>query len=90
MERWEEEIEILEEEFRRTVRSFEHMAEAWGVLAMTPNAAVGYSAYAFEHSQMYRDMAEDCRRKFGAAGGTWAEACTLSDLISRQRQAREL
>ena len=90
MQRWEEEVEILEEEFRRTIRSFDRMAEVWTQLANTPNTAMGYAPYAFRHAQGYHDMAEDCRTKFKAAGGTWPDICSLSELISQQWQNRRL
>jgi hypothetical protein len=87
-QRWEEEVEILEEEFRRTIRSFERMAEVWRLLAKAPDMATGYSAYAFKHTQMFSEMAEDCRGKFAAQGGTWPDKCTLLELISQQRRDR--
>ena len=90
MQCWEEEVEILEEEFCRTIRSFDRMAEMWTQLANTPITAMGYAPYTFRHAQMYHDMAEDCRRKFKAAGGTWPDTCSLSELISQQWQNRHL
>jgi hypothetical protein len=35
MERWQEEVEILEEEFRRAIRGFEKMEQVWSSLAMS-------------------------------------------------------
>jgi hypothetical protein len=89
-QRWEEEIEILEEEFRRTIRSFERMAEVWALLAKAPNLALGASAYALKQAHMYGEMAENCREKFLVAGGTWPANCSLSELISQQRQGEKI
>jgi len=88
MQRWEEEIEILEEEFCRTVRSFERMAQVWTQLAKNLGTGPGYAQYAFEHARMYHEMAEDARAKFKSAGGFWLTGCSLSELISQQREAR--
>jgi len=79
----------LEEEFRRTIRSFDRMAEVWTLLAKAPDMAMGYSAYAFKQGQMYSEMAEDCRGKFAAVDGTWPDEFTLSELISQQRRDRK-
>jgi len=81
MWRWQEELEILEEEFRRTARAFDRMAFVWKELA-GKHTRRGYVAYAHEKSAMYRDMAKECKDKFEAAGGTWPETGTsLTDHI---------
>ena len=49
-QQWEEEVEILEEEFHCTICSFEHMAEVWTLLAKAPDVAMGHSAYAFKQA----------------------------------------
>ena len=87
MLRWQEEIEIIEEEFRRTIRTYEHMADLWTTLA-TSHDVGGYSAYAFKQAHMYCQMASDCHTKFTAVGGMWPDGRTLSDLITEQRKAR--
>jgi hypothetical protein len=91
MEHWEEEFETVEEEFRRTIRGFDRMAEVWTQLAemAVVGAQAGHAEYAFEKAWMYGDMATDCRRKFTAAGGGWPEGCTLSEYIFHQRQLRQ-
>ena len=85
---WEEEVETLEEEFRRTIRSFEHMADVWTLLAKAPVTGTGYSAYASKQAHVYGEMARDCRAKFEKLNGTWPDGCSLSELISQQRQER--
>ena len=88
MLRWEEEIEIIEEEFRHTIWTYEHMADSWTTLA-TSHDVGGCSAYAFKQAHMYRQMASDCCTKFTAVGGMWPDSGrTLSDLIFEQRKAR--
>jgi len=85
MWRWQEEVETLEAEFRRTTRSFERMAIVWKALA-EKHSQRGYAAYAHEKSSMYRKMAEVCRAKYKAAGGTWPEpGVSLSDHIRQNR-----
>jgi hypothetical protein len=90
MEHWEDELEITEEEFRRTIRAYATMSEMWTSLADHPGPVKGFAAYAFKQADMYREMSDDCRKKFGAAKGTWPDECTLSEHISRQRQERVL
>jgi len=70
MQRWQEEVEILEEEFRRTIRSFERMGEIWTALGER-STKQGYAAFAFQKAAMYLDMATDGREKFSIAGGEW-------------------
>jgi len=86
MWRWQEELEILEEEFRRTARAFDRMAFVWKELARR-HTRKGYVAYAHEKSAMYRYMAKECKEKFEAAGGTWPE--TGTSLTDHIRSARE-
>ena len=86
MWRWQEELEILEEKFRRTVRSFDRMEFVWNELACI-HTKRGYIAYAHKKSAMYRDMAKDCRERFKTAGGTWPGAGTsLTEHIHRVRE----
>ncbi|KAF8520555.1 hypothetical protein JB92DRAFT_2786172 [Gautieria morchelliformis] len=71
-DRWREEVEILEEEFRRTYRSFTRMCEVWKVLAAGcdhSHAGVGRRAYAHEQADMYEGMAAECQQKYEKAKG---------------------
>jgi hypothetical protein len=88
MQRWVEEFEIVEEEFRRTIRSYARMAEIWTSLAESPGLAKGFTPYALKQAQMYQDMSEDCEQKFTAANGTWPNGCSLSEHISRRCRER--
>lgn len=70
-DRLREEKEILEEEIRRVVTSFDTMADTWNQLALRkgPKQA-GAMAYAFKQSHMYSKMAEkgkEVRRRMRAA-----------------------
>jgi hypothetical protein len=72
MERWQEEVEILEEEFRRLSRACDRMAAVWTGLATVeriPNN--GFVAYAHETSAMYTSMGVKARDYFSQAGGAW-------------------
>ena len=67
MERWEEEVEILTEEFKRTYRTFIFLSKAWlhGEQSYTP----GKLAYAHERSTMYCAMAQHCKEIFYSIEG---------------------
>lgn len=79
-------VELLEEEFRRTTQAFDRIAIVWKELARKYINRKGYAAYAHKKSGMYGKMAEDCRVKFKAAGGTWPEpGVSLGDHIRRNR-----
>jgi hypothetical protein len=87
MQRWEEELEILQAEFRRTIRSFERMGEVWTQLAKLSGFPIGYASYAFKQSQIYHEMADNCIGKFKAVGGTWPDPRPLSEILCQQRLA---
>jgi hypothetical protein len=64
MRRWDEEVQLLQEEFRRLPISFEHRAAAWMDCArpvelqmMPRELAQGMRAYAVRQAKMYRDLA---------------------------------
>jgi hypothetical protein len=72
MERWQEEIEILEEEFRRLARACDRMAVVWeGLATLEHSANQGFVAYGHEMSAMYTSMAVKARDLFSQAGGSW-------------------
>ncbi|KAJ3568656.1 hypothetical protein NP233_g5573 [Leucocoprinus birnbaumii] len=61
IERLEEEVELIEEEFRRTTLSFKKMGEVWTKLAGHPDdKPSGYRCYAFRMAEMYQQLAESC------------------------------
>ncbi|KIJ23837.1 hypothetical protein M422DRAFT_195437 [Sphaerobolus stellatus SS14] len=52
-DRWEEEIDILEEEFQRTKRSFARMEQVWKALAhVCDDTAEGWGKRAYAHQQV--------------------------------------
>ena len=70
--RWqqhEEEIEILKEEFRRTERAFQKMANAWTECSDSDrsDALPGANAYAAKIARMYLNMALCCGSLFQQA-----------------------
>ncbi|TDL14299.1 hypothetical protein BD410DRAFT_734297, partial [Rickenella mellea] len=67
-DRWQEEVEILEAEFGRCVRSFRRMAAVWGDLAR-PQTKKGYAAYAWRQASMFGRMEKEAIQKFILAGG---------------------
>ncbi|KAJ3575541.1 hypothetical protein NP233_g1026 [Leucocoprinus birnbaumii] len=60
LERLREELEILNEEFRRTHVSFAKMEEVWTKLAEGEHPNAGYAAYAHRHAAMYKRLAYQC------------------------------
>jgi hypothetical protein len=90
MERWLEEVEISEEEFRRLVRGCEMMDRVWSTLAGGEKKA-GYAAYARQKAHMFRCMAINAREKFEAAQGTWPAAnVTVAEHARRCRPPVEI
>ncbi|KAJ7908806.1 hypothetical protein B0H13DRAFT_2233210 [Mycena leptocephala] len=64
MRRWDEEVQLLQEEFRRLPISFEHRAALWmdraravELQTMPRELAQGMRAYAERQAKMYRDLA---------------------------------
>ncbi|KJA15051.1 hypothetical protein HYPSUDRAFT_149617, partial [Hypholoma sublateritium FD-334 SS-4] len=99
-ERWVEEVDLLEEEFRRVIRSCEKMESVW--LDLTASASTkyrpisttwqmpgphpGYVSYAYQKADMYKKMGLDARQLFKEAGGEWPNATeSLSDYVHRRR-----
>jgi hypothetical protein len=103
MMRWVEEVELLEEEFRRLIRGLEKMASIWESLSSLPSAELkhrptvtlssnatlpGYSAYAARKAAMYREMTKKECDRFKNAGGQWpAENESLSEHVWQRRPA---
>ncbi|KAF4572398.1 hypothetical protein EYR36_006900 [Pleurotus pulmonarius] len=57
MERWQEELEILGEEIRRTIRGLEKMASVWRGLATVKDITSGNEAYAKKKAHMFEVLA---------------------------------
>ena len=85
MERWEEEVEIVEEEFRRTVRAYEATGRMWSELGeKSRTKGKGYVAYALQKASMFEEMATDAREKFEAAGGSWPTVSLVGHIYAQQ------
>ena len=59
MERWEEEVDILEEELRRTRRTFLFMSVLWKQQAALLKDEPGLLSIAMKKSHIYSKMADD-------------------------------
>jgi hypothetical protein len=104
MERWQEEVEILEEEFRRAIRGFEKMEQVWSSLAMSKGpdseaaesdfdsrVAKGKMAYGKKKAAMYGRMAKEAHMVFLSIGATYPpEGVSLGDHIRSQRPSQEI
>ncbi|KAJ3555786.1 hypothetical protein NP233_g12126 [Leucocoprinus birnbaumii] len=58
VDRLQEELELLNEEFRRSTVSFTQMSSTWTELAQRTQDQLGFSAYAHRHAAMYAAMSE--------------------------------
>jgi hypothetical protein len=96
MERWIEEVEIIEEEFRRLVRGCEKMETVWKELSKSQTMLKKYMfgekpplvfrAYTLQKADMYQRMATDARKCFLKAGGQWPSADeTFSEHVRQRR-----
>jgi hypothetical protein len=102
MEHWQEEVEILQEEFRRAIRGFEKMEQVWSSLALTstessesadfdPRVVKGKMAYGKKKAAMYGRMAEEARVVFHSIGATYPpDGVSLGDHIRSQRPSQEI
>ncbi|PBK58531.1 hypothetical protein ARMSODRAFT_842227, partial [Armillaria solidipes] len=77
MDRWIEEVEILEEEFRRFIRACDKMSQVWKDLSEDRpqhySPVSGHRVYAMEKSTMYWTMAQRARKAFAECDGGWPE-----------------
>ena len=74
LDRWNEEVCILEAEFARTARTFEFLSNAWAQSVKGPiGDKRGYSAFASERSDMYARMARNCSEKFKKLWSEYAD-----------------
>ncbi|KAJ7082322.1 hypothetical protein C8R44DRAFT_753804 [Mycena epipterygia] len=61
MERWQEEVEILGQEFRRAIQGFIKMETVWNTLAQDHKDNPGKQAYALKTANIYHKMCEDAQ-----------------------------
>jgi len=66
-QRSREEKEILEEEFKRTIRSFEHYEEVWKELGQKECSQTGQAVYTFQTAAMFAQLAAGCKEAFKKA-----------------------
>jgi hypothetical protein len=92
MERWQEEVEILTQESRRTVMGFQKMRDVWYSLSSpslvgdTSAVGRGKTAYAKRQGAMYAALEAQARKSFSAVGVTWLAAdVALADHIRAER-----
>ncbi|KAK7444303.1 hypothetical protein VKT23_015315 [Stygiomarasmius scandens] len=87
LERWQEEVEILGEEFRRSARGFEKMAAVWSEVARkSASLSPGHEAYANRQADAFTKRAAKARLMFGQAGGTWpGPGVRLADHVKAER-----
>lgn len=86
MQHFQEEVEILGQEFRNATRGFGRMDQVWTSLAADAEGNPGAVAYACQKAKMFRRMADECRSTFQKAGGKWpAEGTSLADHIWAER-----
>ncbi|KAJ7225204.1 hypothetical protein C8J57DRAFT_1197735 [Mycena rebaudengoi] len=86
MQHFQEEVEILAQEFRNATCGFTRMNEVWTCLATDAKSSHGAVAYAMEKASMFSRMAEECRAAFIKVGGTWpADGTSLANQIRDER-----
>ncbi|KAJ7690290.1 hypothetical protein B0H14DRAFT_2652467, partial [Mycena olivaceomarginata] len=74
MEGWQEEVEILAQEFHRAIQGFNKMETVWTALAHDHREDPGKKTYALKKANMYQEMGKDTQEKFAKVGGTWPRA----------------
>ncbi|KAJ8509466.1 hypothetical protein ONZ45_g8368 [Pleurotus djamor] len=89
MWRWQEELEILEAEFQRTIRGFERMAEVWELLSESEKqkkAGPGAVAYAKKKVATYQTLASKAHEQYKDVGGAWPDPdVPLADFVRARR-----
>jgi hypothetical protein len=96
VERWQEEVEILTQESRRTVMGFQRMRDVWYALSSpfsVEDTAVGRGkiAYAKRQGAMYANLEVRANKLFSAVGVTWpAPGIALADHIRAERPSYNL
>ena len=76
-DRFRKEVQILEEEFDRTIVSFRRMSDVWTQLTSKVDAP-GSAAYAHRKAIMYQGLEEDCVQAYAAVRKT--TGCGISGL----------
>ncbi|KAJ6471519.1 hypothetical protein C8R45DRAFT_1165325 [Mycena sanguinolenta] len=74
MERWQEEVEILGQEFHHAIQGFNEMEAVWTVLAHNHEKDPRKKTYALKVAGMYQQMGKDAQEQFEKIGGTWPKA----------------
>lgn len=70
--RWEEEVELLEEEMRRTLQFFRHKADWWysrqtsSIGGATEDYLEGFRAYALSQCSVYQTLRRLCEQRWEA------------------------
>ncbi|KAJ7612757.1 hypothetical protein FB45DRAFT_874959 [Roridomyces roridus] len=91
IERWQEEVEILAQEFRRAIQGFQKMQGVWNALARDHPNEPGTKVYAFKTADMYEKMSREAAEKFHSTGGTWpAPGVSLSQHVRSERPDRTI
>ena len=71
MEQWQEELELVGQEFHRAVQGFNKMHSVWTALADDHENDPGRKAYASKVASMYEQMEKNMRQQFEKVGSTW-------------------
>ncbi|KAK0473337.1 hypothetical protein IW261DRAFT_1569751 [Armillaria novae-zelandiae] len=67
LDRWTEEVELLEEERQRVEVSHRRTADAWVQMAKCSDIQTGAAAYAYKVSDVYVKLANDCIERWNKA-----------------------
>ncbi|KAJ7233451.1 hypothetical protein C8J57DRAFT_1090535 [Mycena rebaudengoi] len=91
MEQWQEEVEILAQEFRHAIQGFNKMKTVWTALAHDHQEDPGKKAYALKKANMYPEMGKDAQEKFAKVGGTWPrDGVSLAYHIKSERSDQKI
>ena len=91
MELWQEEVEILAQEFCRAIQGFNRMETVWTALAHEHAEDPGKKAYALKTANMFQEMGKDAQEKFTKVGGTWPQAgVSLAQHIKSERPDQKI
>lgn len=62
MTRWGEEIELIKEEFRRSIRFFQFFGDAWDKVKSNNGMEGGSIAFCQKKVDMYQRLTRECER----------------------------
>ncbi|KAJ6481348.1 hypothetical protein DFH09DRAFT_950853, partial [Mycena vulgaris] len=86
VERWQEELEIVGQEFCRALQGFKKMHSVWTALADDHENNPGRKAYASKVASMYEQMEKNMCQQFEKVGGTWPKVgVSLAQHIKSER-----